>query len=141
MSSQWVNRCVSLCGFLAMVIVLAAAPSALAGNAAAAKSRVSQAKSNLDDGRTDQAEDALNQADKFLDGLSDDEKAPIQKEIKELRTKLETVTKARESERVEKNVNRILDYADQESVPGSAQRMIESAMRSFEGDDAKKNLT
>src|SRR3954469_5949528 len=97
-----------------------------AGSVSAAKSRVSQAKSNLDDGRTDQAEDALNQADKFLDGLSDDEKAPIQKEIKELRTKLETVTKARESERVEKNVNRILDYADQESVPGSAQRMIES---------------
>jgi hypothetical protein len=142
MSNHWVNRWVAVSAFVALVIALAPAPSALAGgNAAAAKSRVTQAKSNLDDGRIDMADDALNQAEKFLDGLSDDEKAPIQKDIKELRGKLETTRKAQESERVERNVNRILDFADQESVPGNAQRMIESAIRSFEGDDGKKNLT
>jgi hypothetical protein len=121
--------------------VLVPAGSALAGNASAAKSRVTQAKTYSEENRPDQAEDALNQAEKFLDGLSDAEKDPILKDIKELRTTIQTKRKADESDRVERNVNRTLDFADQESVPGNAQRMIESATRTFEGDDGKKNLT
>src|SRR5205807_6090464 len=98
--------------FIILMIAVLPALWATAGNASAAKSRVTQAKSNLEDGRTDQAEDALNAAEKFLDGLSDAEKAPIEKDIKELRGKLETAKKAEESQRVEKSVNRTLDYAD-----------------------------
>jgi hypothetical protein len=140
MLSKWAARRGSIPAYILLVPALLTGP-VFAGNASAAKGRLNQAKSYSDEGRIDQADEALNAAEKFLDGLGDSEKAPIEKDIKELRGKLDTTRKAQESQRVERNVNRTLDFADSESVPGNAQRMIESAIRTFEGDDGKKNLT
>ena len=125
---------------VALLIALLPALAVFAGNAGAAKGRVTQAKSNLDDGRGDLADDALNAAEKFLDGLSDDEKAPILKDITELRTKITAAKKAEESKRVEGSINRTLNMAESESIPDSGIRILESAVRTLQGDDAKTNL-
>ncbi len=63
--------------------------SIFAGSVGAAKSRVMQAQDYVDKGQKDNAQDKLNEAEKFLDGLTDAEKAPIEKDIAALRAKWE----------------------------------------------------
>ncbi len=54
----------------------------------AAKSRVMQAKMQLESGRTDDAEATLLAAERFLEGLSVDEKAPVVAELAAIRAEI-----------------------------------------------------
>jgi hypothetical protein len=71
------------------------APAAAAGtgNPSAARSRVSLAKMSLESGRTGEVETRLQEAEKFLEGATDAERAPLVAQIKEIRAKLASVSR------------------------------------------------
>ncbi len=71
-----------------------------AGSVAAAKSRVTMAKEYQAADRTEDAEKSLQSAEKFLDGLSDEEKAPIVAEIKAVREKLAAAIKPEDARKI-----------------------------------------
>ena len=74
-------------GFFAAMLILTGV--ALAdGNPSAAKSRVMGAKSLMESHRYDEVEDKLKEAEKFLQGATDAEKAPIVADIKAIRAEL-----------------------------------------------------
>lgn len=74
--------------YFVFVATLGYATAAYAGSASAAKSRIMQAQDYADRGQKDDALAKLTEAEGFLDGLSDDEKAPIEKTITDMRAKL-----------------------------------------------------
>jgi hypothetical protein len=75
---------------LITAIVALALPAAFsfAGSVGAVTSRLMQASDYIDSGRMDDAKDKLDEAEKFLDGLTDNEKAPLLKQMANLRAKL-----------------------------------------------------
>jgi hypothetical protein len=73
---------------LIIVALFGYGTAAFAGSVSAAKTRIMQAQDFADRGQKDDALAKLTEAEGFLDGLSDDEKAPVEKEIADLRAKL-----------------------------------------------------
>ena len=69
----WVLPAVFTCFAFAMPVS--------AGSVSAAKSRLMQAQDYADKGQKDDAQAKLSEAETFLDGLSDSEKAPIASDI------------------------------------------------------------
>lgn len=126
-----------------VIVCLGFATTLFAGSVGAAKSRVMQAQDYADKGQKDDALDKLNEAEKFLDGLTDDEKAPVEKSITALREKLGGSTVDPEvSARIERNVGRYLTVAegDADSSPQNASTELDQAVDALNNDDAKKNL-
>src|SRR5436305_328125 len=74
--------------FAVAVMALMTALPAMAGSVSAVKTRLMQAQEYIDHNRNDEAKDVLDQAEKFLDGLSDAERKPLEKQIADLRAKL-----------------------------------------------------
>jgi hypothetical protein len=131
--------------FLSRFAVLAFLGLALpgwAGSVNAAKSRIMQARDYADRNQKDDALDKLNEAEKFLDGLSEAEKAPIVRDISDLRTKLAGAVDPEVSGRIERNVARLLNVAegDAEPSPRNASDELDLAVDALNTDDAKKNL-
>ena len=62
-------------------------------SASAAKSRIMQARMQLESGRVDEIEPTLVAAERFLEGLPDDESAPIRTQIRALRDELASTMK------------------------------------------------
>ncbi len=114
-----------------------------AGSASAAKSRVVQAQDYVDKGQKDNAEAKLDEAEKFLDGLTDAEKGPIEKDITALRGKLGGTVDPEISGRIERNVGRLLNVAegDADSNAKNAANELDLAVNALNADDAKKSLT
>ncbi|HEX4382973.1 MAG TPA: hypothetical protein VH083_08490 [Myxococcales bacterium] len=114
----------------------------MAGSVSAAKSRVMQARDYADKNRKDDALDKLTEAEKFLDGLSEAEKAPIVKDIAELRTQLAGAVDPEVSGRLERNVGRLLNVAedDADSSPRNASNELDLAIDALNTGDAKQNL-
>jgi hypothetical protein len=149
-------------GVIVIVALLTCSP-AWAQSASAAKSRVMQAQEYIDQGRTDDAKQKLDEAEKFLDGLPDDEKAPITKQIAALRDKLGagkpagnaaspsgTPTAAPTggtdqgaSDEAYRRVDRVLTMAEDDVTtnPDRAQNDIEQVTSTMDSDDVKKALT
>jgi hypothetical protein len=127
---------------IAVVASLGFTMPAWAGSVSAAKSRVLQAQDYADKGQKDDAKDKLDEAEKFLDGLSDSEKAPIEKDIADLRAKIGATVDPEVSARIERNVGRFLSVAegDADSSPQNASNELAQAVDALNADDAKKNL-
>jgi hypothetical protein len=136
------------------------APCGFAGSVSAARSRLIQASEYIDSGRKDDAKDKIDEAEKFLDGLTDEEKAPLQKQIVELRAKLGmakpaagnaptprnappsgTAADSETAANIARNLDRSIKMAQEETNPGALAGMIESAQQVLDADDAKKNLS
>ena len=144
-----------------VLVCLGFSTSLFAGSVGAAKSRVMQAQDYVDKGQKDNAQDKLNEAEKFLDGLTDAEKAPIEKDIAALRAKIgggaapalaagpgpaASGTGGGDPEvagRIERNITRYLTFGegDAESSPSSASTSANQAADALNADDAKKNLS
>jgi hypothetical protein len=130
-----------------------------AGSASAAKSRIMQASEYIDSGRNDDAKDKLDEAEKFLDGLDADEKAPIEKQIADLRAKLgapkaaETNTPApdqtpapaaaadSDAANITRNLDRSIKMAQEETNPSALAGLIESTQQILDDDGTKKSLS
>jgi len=125
-----------------LICVAVPPPAAMAGSAAAARSQVNMAKESLDRGDFDRVDSSLESAEKYLDGLSDAEKAPILAEIKEVRAQVEPKKKAEQAKRVQEEIERHLRQAesDMNSSPGSAADVLKIARERLDSDDAKKYL-
>jgi len=97
-----------------------------AQSASAAKSRVMMANEMLQSERFDDAETNLAQAEKFLDGLPEDEKAPVLKSIAEVRAKIEPAKKAIKARNLKNQIDRDLKQAEE-----SASRNPEAGENAF----------
>ncbi len=115
---------------------------AWAGSVSAARSRVVQAQDYADKNQKDDALDKLKEAETFLDGLTDEEKAPIVKSIADLRQKLASTVDPEVSGKIERDVARFLTFAegDADSNVNSAATELAQAVDALNTDDAKKNL-
>lgn len=152
---------------LSAVIVLALlhGGTALAGSVSAVKTRLMQAQEYIDHNRNDDAKDVLDQAEKFLDGLSDAERKPLEKQIADLRAKLpgakpkpaESKTASggpagnapvapgidpEESGRIERNITRYLTHGEEElsGNAGNAASYLAGARRALDDESAKTKL-
>jgi hypothetical protein len=124
-----------------MVLAFAIALPALAGSVGAAKSRLMQAQDYADKNRKDDAESKLTEAETFLDGLSEAEKAPIARQIAELRSKLAGAVDPEISGRLERNISRLLAAAEGDDNPRNASDELDLAVAALNKDDAKQGLT
>jgi hypothetical protein len=66
----------------------------------AAKSRVMQARTQLETGRIDDVDPTLLAAERFLDGLPDDERAPLLAQITAIRAELANVIKPEDERKI-----------------------------------------
>ena len=117
-----------------------------------------QARDYIDSGRNDDAKDKLDEAEKFLDGLDADEKAPIEKQIADLRAKLgapkPTASNApapdqtpaptpadSDAANITRNLDRSIKMAQEETNPGALAGLIESTQQILDDDNTKKSLS
>jgi hypothetical protein len=120
--------------FLPALVFLIALP-AFAGSVSAAKSRVLQARDYADKDRRDEALDKLTEAERFLDGLSEAERAPIARDIAELRTALAGAVDPEISGRLERNVSRLLSVAESDDNPRNASDELGLAVAALDKAD------
>lgn len=128
--------------FVMLVAVVSVAVPARAGNVGAVKSRLMFAQEDADKGHKDDALSKLDDAEKFLDGLSDAEKAPLLTQIEELREKLKSTVDPEISGRIERDIGRALSGGEDDvnDNPSKAAPKLEQALAMLSADDAKKNL-
>src|SRR3954447_21319549 len=133
---RWGSAVTVVLGF---VLVHGAVP-ARAGDVETAKQRLAAAKEHLKDQSWGSIEDNLKAAERFLDGLPDAEKAPIQKEITAIRTQAAPQVRAYKAKGITDPVGRYIHTAASElqADPDRVLSDLKEASNRLNSEDGKK---
>ncbi len=127
---------------IAVAILAMLTPQAMAQSASAARSRVMSANNMLEAGRFDDVEPSLQEAEKFLQGLPDAEKAPVVKEIADLRAKVEPARKAAKAKVLKTRIERDIRQAEDDAAnnPEGAASSLKSVATRLDSSEVTSSM-
>ncbi len=139
-SSPWVVVVAAVVG--AAFLLLTTPQHSRAGDVETAKKHLEEAKSNLQNENWIGLEQEMASTEEFLDGVPEAEKAPVAKELAALKKQAEPKLKQFKSERLTKEITRLIDDAASgvQARPDMAMDTTKDALEKLDSDDAKKYL-
>jgi hypothetical protein len=111
------------------------------GDIAKANREMTWVKSAIEGRRWDQAEGQANSVEQALQGLSDEEKAPLAAELAALREQCAAGRKGEKAKRIVDEINRKIEYATATNTgPAQAKSVLQEALERLEERDAQQYL-
>lgn len=127
---------------LGAICILTISQWARAGDIDAAKKYLDKAKQQLKDSEWNSIEETLKAVDEFLDGVPDVDKAPVAKELADVKSQAATGLKKFKADGMTKSIDRELGSAADDVLgnPASAVGRLDRIKQMMESEDGKKYL-